>query len=47
MPKYKLNKDNRYRIHEETCAVCLLELKDDEWLRKTICNHIFHQECLD
>jgi hypothetical protein len=47
MPKYKLNQENRYRTHEEHCSVCLLELGDNEWMRKTVCNHIFHQECLD
>jgi hypothetical protein len=45
MPKFKLSADNS--VTEEVCSVCLLDLNESEWLRKTVCGHIFHQECLD
>jgi hypothetical protein len=45
MPKFKVNETTR--IEEESCSVCLLDLNGNEWLRKTVCGHVFHQDCLD
>ena len=28
------------------CAVCLSELNENQSLRKLVCNHIFHEDCL-
>ncbi|ERN12618.1 hypothetical protein AMTR_s00025p00229930 [Amborella trichopoda] len=34
--------------HENTCAVCLNEMRSEEIIRELImCSHIFHKECLD
>ena len=29
-----------------TCTICLLELNENQSLRKLVCNHIFHEDCL-
>ncbi|KAL4503350.1 hypothetical protein ABPG72_000956 [Tetrahymena utriculariae] len=33
-------------IQEEQCSVCLIEFQEDDIIRITICDHIFHSECL-
>jgi hypothetical protein len=45
MPKLKPNPTEL--LADEVCSVCLLEMEKEEWIRKTVCGHIFHQECLD
>jgi hypothetical protein len=46
MPKTKLSSEQLAKLNDELCSVCLVEL-EDSWLRKTICGHVFHQDCLD
>ncbi|KRX04413.1 hypothetical protein PPERSA_00182 [Pseudocohnilembus persalinus] len=31
----------------DECLICCLELEKSEQIRKTVCFHIFHQECID
>ncbi|EDK31529.2 zinc finger, C3HC4 type (RING finger) protein (macronuclear) [Tetrahymena thermophila SB210] len=33
-------------IQEEQCSVCLIEFQESDQIRITICDHIFHSECL-
>lgn len=30
-----------------SCAVCLCDIDLNDFCRKTICNHIFHKDCID
>lgn len=34
-------------LAEDSCPICLIEFEDDEDVRVTICDHIFHKECID
>ncbi|KAL9667079.1 hypothetical protein QQ045_001426 [Rhodiola kirilowii] len=46
--KYSAVKDLRKGEIELECAICLSEFLDDDFLRLlTVCNHVFHQECVD
>lgn len=50
MPKTKfkeLSKEKIINMEDELCSVCLLEISEECWVRKTICGHVFHQDCLD
>ncbi|KAL4454981.1 hypothetical protein ABPG74_006363 [Tetrahymena malaccensis] len=33
-------------VQEEQCSVCLIEFQENDKIRITICDHIFHSECL-
>jgi hypothetical protein len=44
MPKVQLGRD--VTSGEELCSVCLVEM-EESWVRKTVCGHVFHQDCLD
>ena len=35
------------KLENNSCAVCLCDMKDDEICRKTLCNHVFHKDCID
>mgnify|MGYP000403591025 CR=1 FL=1 len=30
----------------QNCGVCLVPFKEGEWIRRTYCNHLFHQRCI-
>ncbi|OMO75442.1 Zinc finger, RING-type, partial [Corchorus capsularis] len=32
---------------EESCAVCLCKIEEDDEMRELRCNHLFHKACLD
>lgn len=34
------------RLRNTICSICLEEIKENEELKKTRCNHIFHSECI-
>jgi len=42
----KYNKDNK-EIQEISCSICLLNYEEGDELRKLICTHSFHKECID
>ncbi len=31
----------------DSCVVCLIDFKKKDKVRKTICNHFFHKDCLE
>jgi hypothetical protein len=42
--KYKKVKET---IENNTCPICLDELKKGEYYRNLVCNHCFHKKCID
>ncbi len=32
---------------DDLCSVCLIEFEMEDLVRKTICDHLFHKECLE
>ena len=39
--EYEINQEN-----EEDCSICLTSLKTEQFIYKTICDHLFHKICL-
>jgi len=42
----KYNKDNK-EIQETKCSICLLNYEKNDELRKLLCSHTFHKDCID
>lgn len=43
IPLIKFNNNHQ----DQPCSVCYVEFLDDQLVRRTPCDHCFHQECLD
>ena len=45
--KYKFVGDNQINSNNSCCTICLEDFKQDDELRKFLCNHKFHKKCID
>ncbi len=43
----KLSPYTKCKNNAYFCLICNNNIKHDEYIRKTPCNHIFHKKCLD
>jgi hypothetical protein len=42
----RIGRPSAAEIRGGVCVICLGELNSNQLLRKLVCNHIFHEECL-
>ena len=38
--------ENKSRLFDTSCSICMGDFAEDEPLMNTICKHSFHEECL-